>query len=254
MKPAAPCSVSAAATTAALCRSRWTWRPWRWRCIVNAGAATPVSPTITWTGIGGLLEISPTLTQRRHTTPTRRSHDPANPALVQETGFGVESEPWDPSQSATEARIKKAKAFCDAQGVDLVLHMSGKGVPWRSDDIPTWDYSRFAAIVGDTFPNLIQTQRDFQSAHESGNDRVVKAANLVEAQVPSWLLQVTLTASEVNGITHNRLGDDPAKAALALLKDARTAFPGLVGCSYWALDAGKPLADLLAATKGWTVP
>lgn len=172
-------------------------------------------------------------------------------ALVQESGFGIESEPWNPTQASTEARITKAKGFCDAQGVDLILHMSGKGVPWRSDDIPTWDYSRFAAIVGDTFPNVIQTQRDFQSDWEGANDRVTQALGLVKDQVPTWLPQVTLDPDEVNGITHNK-GGDPAFAFLSELAEAEAVHGRGRGISLWSLDT-TALGAVLGETLEWTV-
>jgi hypothetical protein len=172
-------------------------------------------------------------------------------ALVQESGFGIESEPWNPTQASTEARITKAKKLANDQGVDLILHMSGKGVPWRQDDIPTWDYSRFAAIVGDTFPNVIQTQRDYQSDWEGTNDRVTQAHGLVKAQIPSWLPQVTLDPSEVNGITHNK-GGDPAFAFLSELAEAEKVHGRGRGISLWSLDT-TALGAVLAETREWVV-
>lgn len=184
-------------------------------------------------------------------------------AHVIEPGFGSQipghPEPWVGTQAGVEALVRKGKAAADAQNVTYVLHLTGQGVSWRTGDATaTLDYAKIAAIVGPTAPfiSLIQTQRDWQSTYKNGSDRAYKALDLVEALPADWLGQVTLQASEVNGITY---GMNPPKpggpAAVKVLEDYR-ALRGkrARGTGVWCLSDETQLKHFLSTSQPWTAP
>jgi hypothetical protein len=164
-------------------------------------------------------------------------------ALVLEPNYGTECEPWTTNQSVLLGYIARARGYAEAKGLDLVLHVTGRGVPWRDGWWPS--YAPFAAALDPAaFPSIIQTQADFKSAYLNGNDRVDRAVCLVNQQVPGWLSQVTISATETNGVP-------TSDAAEGLLATAIATCGAPAGISLWSLAAGSEFQRFLQATLSW---
>jgi hypothetical protein len=166
-------------------------------------------------------------------------------SLVLEPNYGTECEPWSTSQSVLLGYIARARGYAEAKGLDLVLHVTGRGVSWRDGWWPS--YAPFAAALNPSAgPNVLQSQADFKSAYLNGNDRVDRVVCLVNQQVPTWLPQVTISTTETNGVP-------TSDAAEGLLANAIATCGAPRGISVWSLNAGSEFQRFLQATLPWTV-